>query len=65
MTREKRRGFKICIREVEKDAAIAQMCIYKMKEKTTLPDLSWGSREREAACTIDFHLKTIDHNAAR
>ena len=65
ITREKRRGFKICIREVEKDAAIARMCIYEMEEKPALPDLSWGSREREAACTLDFQTKKVDHNAAR
>jgi len=56
ITREKRRGFKICrktencIREVERDAAITRKCIYEMEEKTALPDLSWdmwGSRERE------------------
>ena len=46
ITREKRRGFKICIREVEKDAAIARMCIYEMEEKPALPDLSWGSKKR-------------------
>ena len=59
-TREKRLGLKICTREVEREAAIAQLCIYEMKQMAVWPDLAWGSREREAVCALDFQTKTTD-----
>jgi hypothetical protein len=40
-TREKRRGLKLCTREVEGEAEIAQLFIFEMEQKAALPDLSW------------------------
>ena len=64
-TREKRIGLKICTREVEREAAIAQLCIYEMKQMAVWPDLAWGSREREAVCALDFQTKTTDKQGLR